>query len=83
MKTAEEIFYNKLVHYAPRQFPSGIKKAFIKAMEEYAEQFRNSSNPKNELGVGGVSKSVCHICGGTNGHTPDCTSYLPSTQRSL
>jgi len=37
MKTKEEIFHNKLVHYNPKDFPSGMKKAFYKAMEEYAE----------------------------------------------
>lgn len=44
MKTAEQIFHNKLVHYNPEKFPHGMKKAFYRAMEEYAEQFKISSN---------------------------------------
>jgi hypothetical protein len=36
--TKEEIFHNKLIHYNSNQFPNGMKKMFLKAMQEYSDQ---------------------------------------------
>jgi septal ring factor EnvC (AmiA/AmiB activator) len=38
MKTKEEIFHNKLVHYNPTKFPNEMKKCIYNAMQEYADQ---------------------------------------------
>jgi hypothetical protein len=38
MKTKEEIFHNKLVHYNPTKFPNGMKKCIYNAMQEYSDQ---------------------------------------------
>jgi hypothetical protein len=65
MKTAEEIFLNKLVHYNPKQFPNGMKKQFIKAMNEFAEQFKydysKNCTCKTEHKIG--ETWCCNTCG--------------------
>lgn len=56
MKTAIQIFHNKLVHYNPEKFPSGMKKAFINAMEEYRNQ---PMTPNTDLdGIENIIKDV-------------------------
>ena len=64
MKKAEEIFHNKLVHYNPEKFPNGMKKAFYRAMEEYAEQFKYDFSKKCGCGSDRIGETwCCNQCG--------------------
>jgi DNA-binding transcriptional regulator GbsR (MarR family) len=49
MKTKEEIFHNKLVHYNPTKFPNGMKKCFYNAMQEYSDQQHAEFKDKLEM----------------------------------
>lgn len=65
MKKAEEIFHNKLVHYNPEKFPNGMKKAFYRAMEEYAKEGKPLKDKifevANELAVLGYGNEAVRL----------------------
>lgn len=58
MRTKEAIFFNKLVHYNPKDFPNGMKNAIYKAMQEYAEEYHRAELLK--LNKSDVISSVCN-----------------------
>ena len=70
MRTKEAIFFNKLVHYNPKDFPNGMKNAIYKAMQEYAEEYHRAELLK--LNKSDVISSVCICECGKEASCPIC-----------
>ncbi len=73
LKMIENIL-NKYVIEAPSMGRSVI---LADRIDEVAEDIRQFL--LQQCSVSGRSEQVCHICGGENGHTIECTSWCGNT----